>query len=412
MGSILNAIRWRFLTASFPMRLRRGLLLLATCFTLALVWLGVSYHHTADYSRPWAVPSLVEVVDNDIQTVAGMPLVDGVENATFFTLCRNSDMTAMLASIKSVEERFNNRHHYPWVFANNEKFTDIFKEKVTAAVSGEVTFTTVPPEYWDIPEWVDMRQMSNGMMKLEEAEVLYATSESYRQMCRFNSGFFYKLKALEPYKWYWRVEPDVKFACNLPEDPFLTLSAGDKLYGFTLAMVEIKETITSLWEVTRAHFESRPWWTPVPEGSDETIPNTSLGFIEQDIDKRRRVRGQYNYCHYWSNYEVGSLDFFRGEEYNLYFDALDRTGNFFYERWGDAPIHSMALSYLLPPEKIHYFDNTGYHHGKIGNCPRDREYFKEHQCHCNRRTEFSWRSWSCVPRWFDGLGIEKPNKTH
>lgn len=31
-------------------------------------------------------------------------------------------------------------------------------------------------------------------------------SVSYRNMCRFNSGFFYHHELLQQFKWYWRVE--------------------------------------------------------------------------------------------------------------------------------------------------------------------------------------------------------------
>ncbi len=31
-------------------------------------------------------------------------------------------------------------------------------------------------------------------------------SVSYRNMCRFNSGFFYRHPLLQKYRWYWRIE--------------------------------------------------------------------------------------------------------------------------------------------------------------------------------------------------------------
>ena len=34
---------------------------------------------------------------------------------------------------------------------------------------------------------------------------------SYRHMCRWNSGFFYKHPRLRDFDWYWRVEPDVGY---------------------------------------------------------------------------------------------------------------------------------------------------------------------------------------------------------
>lgn len=33
----------------------------------------------------------------------------------------------------------------------------------------------------------------------------------------------------------------------------------------------------------------------------------------------------------WSNFEIGDLDFWRGEAYTKYFEYLDATGGFYYE---------------------------------------------------------------------------------
>lgn len=55
----------------------------------------------------------------------------------------------------------------------------------------------------------------------------------------------------------------------------------------------------------------------------------------------------YNRCHFWSNFEIGSLALWRSDAYLAYFDYLDKAGGFFYERWGDAPVHSIAAALFL-----------------------------------------------------------------
>lgn len=40
----------------------------------------------------------------------------------------------------------------------------------------------------------------------------------------------------------------------------------------------------------------------------------------------------YNSCHFWTNFEIASLDLWRSNEYLKYFNFLDRSGGFFYER--------------------------------------------------------------------------------
>lgn len=89
----------------------------------------------------------------------------------------------------------------------------------------------------------------------------------------------------------------------------------------------------------------------------------------------------------WSNFEIGDLDFFRSEAYAAFFDHLDASGNFFYERWGDAPVHSIGVALLLPIEQIHYFHDIGYYHVPFWNCP-DTPLNSELKCTCQREQAF------------------------
>jgi alpha 1,2-mannosyltransferase len=52
----------------------------------------------------------------------------GSANATFYILARNWEVKQLVKSLSEIEARFNHRHHYPYVFLNDEPFTDDFKE--------------------------------------------------------------------------------------------------------------------------------------------------------------------------------------------------------------------------------------------------------------------------------------------
>ena len=45
-------------------------------------------------------------------------------------LARNSELEGAVSSVKQLEEKFNQRYHYPWVFLNDEPFTEDFKQWV------------------------------------------------------------------------------------------------------------------------------------------------------------------------------------------------------------------------------------------------------------------------------------------
>ena len=78
------------------------------------------------------------------------------------------------------------------------------------------------------------------------------------------------------------------------------------------------------------------------------------------VDSKRRPEHNmkangYSTCHFWSNFEIADMEFWRSKAYEDYFEHLDRAGGFFYERWGDAPVHSIALGLFEDKSKIHWY---------------------------------------------------------
>ena len=59
--------------------------------------------------------------------IAAAPPPRYLANATLFMLARNSDVDSAVNSVREVEDRFNRKYGYPWVFLNEEPFSDNFK---------------------------------------------------------------------------------------------------------------------------------------------------------------------------------------------------------------------------------------------------------------------------------------------
>ena len=113
-------------------------------------------------------------------------------NATLVMLCRNTDIEGVESSMRSLESQFNHRYNYPWVFLNEVPFDEEFKTRVAKMTGGEVHFGLIPHDDWFRPDWIDEERMRKGMEDLEKLKnpwpIPYASSTSYRNMCRFNSG--------------------------------------------------------------------------------------------------------------------------------------------------------------------------------------------------------------------------------
>ncbi|KAL1924033.1 uncharacterized protein VTP21DRAFT_7068 [Calcarisporiella thermophila] len=357
-------------------------LLLAFCLLLAI------FHFSRFY--PWRNHSKAQSSKTPIPNYIPESQFSSSSNSTrrakaaFVILARNSDIYELRSSLRQLENRFNKKFHYPYVFLNDEPFNEQFIELTKGIISGEAKYGVIPKEHWSIPTWIDEEKARLAREEMERKQVIYGGSLPYRHMCRFNSGFFFQHPLLDEYDFYWRVEPSVDFYCDLDYDPFLFMQDNDLKYGFTISLYEFVTTIETLWPTTLEFFEKNPQYL-----SKDNL----MDFISDDGGK------SYNLCHFWSNFEIADLRFWRSEPYMRYFEYLDKKGGFFYERWGDAPVHSIAAALMLNKSQIHFFDDIGYKHPPYSHCSQKKEV--QLKCHCDPASNFDFDGYSCGKRWFD-----------
>ncbi|KAJ8604556.1 hypothetical protein MRB53_041779 [Persea americana] len=168
------------------------------------------------------------------------------------------------------------------------------------------------------------------------------------------------------------------------------MAEANKTYGFTIAVKELKETVPNIFRYASAYkrknnvtsqglwemFTNRPEEDEnfAPENDPRYKPPRPDDYEEEpgtlpEIDEESMEGEVYNMCHFWSNFEIARLGWFRSKEYEDFFQMMDHSGGFWMERWGDAPIHSLAAGALLGIGDIHYFRDIGYRHTTIQHCP-------------------------------------------
>lgn len=133
------------------------------------------------------------------------------------------------------------------------------------------------------------------------------------------------------------------------------MARANKTYGFTIAVKELRETVPNIFRYASAYkrikeFKSKGLWemfvekpaqdkeavkdaTKSKKGVPEEILNSEPGRgLLSDIDPEAMEGESYNMCHFWSNFEIARLDWFRSKEYNDFFEMMDRSGGFWMER--------------------------------------------------------------------------------
>ncbi|KAI8376137.1 nucleotide-diphospho-sugar transferase [Radiomyces spectabilis] len=315
----------------------------------------------------------------------------GQVKAAFVVLARNDELVGIKSAIQQMEDRFNHRFNYPYVFLNDDEFTDEFKQMTSSLTNAETHYGTIDRSMWGYPSHINTTLAAECRAKMQDANIIYGDSESYRHMCRFQSGFFYRHPLLKDFEYYWRVEPYVKYFCDIDYDVFQMMKDNGYKYGWTISLTEYMDTVPTLWSTTlnfiNEHKHLINWGK-----------NSLLDWITDDNWET------YNGCHFWSNFEIGSLEFLRSPAYTKYFEYLDKAGGFFYERWGDAPVHSLGVALFLKPEEVHFFNDIGYKHEPLMHCPTEN--YLQSRCSCDPAHNFDWDPWNCAARYRDRIDRE------
>ncbi|GAA5973262.1 hypothetical protein JCM21900_006032 [Sporobolomyces salmonicolor] len=275
-----------------------------------------------------------------------------------------SDMYhALLPTLENIETRFNRRLGYPIQLLTDGHLPDeAIMNRTEWITGGKAKWSLVTPEQgWGPPSWISQDEIDQSVQKI-------GFSAGYRSMCRFFSMWHWKHPAVAPYEYIWRLDEGINFHCSLLEDPLLVMEAKRATYGYSILEWEAEFVIPTLWNTTRdfladSKAEEKGW-----------LPSdNNLEFVSGDGGET------YNHRMYYNNFEIVHRSFFESEPYQAYVDYLDKAGGFFKERWGDAPVRTIAVSLFLPKSATHSFAPvTGYQHDNPPfECP------DLPQCDCN-----------------------------
>ncbi|KAK4052484.1 hypothetical protein OIV83_002286 [Microbotryomycetes sp. JL201] len=327
------------------------------------------------------------------------------ERAAIVTLVRERDIDELVPTLVNFEQRFNQWFRYPYVMIaspDEGQLSDEFRKKVKNVLpSGAVVeYSVVSVKEWSIPSWLDEAQVRKGFKEQERQGVMYAGREGYHHMCRFFSGLWVRHEVLQKYDWTWRLEP-VRFHCDITYDPFRFMAAHNKVYGFVITIVENMNTIPTLFKTVLDYIKQRNLATSSP-------------LWQFMAEQKRGQEDSYTGCHFWTNFEIADLRFFRSAEYQAFFEYLDQSGGFYTERWGDAPVRTLGLGLLSSIDQVHYFEDFAYQHDWFMHCPKPKGLGCNCQCPAYSRDplpkneltdiDTDWR-FSCLHRWRDAVKI-------
>ncbi|MCJ1385536.1 hypothetical protein MMC17_008659 [Xylographa soralifera] len=105
----------------------------------------------------------------------------------------------------------------------------------------------------------------------------------------------------------------------------------NRAYGYVTVLWELGSTVPSLFSHTAAY----KTWHNLPSGlfwksfvDPSWAPLPIRPFLRY-LSGRDSHGDAWNFCHYWSNFEIADMDWFRSPQYKKFFQALDKAGGIY-----------------------------------------------------------------------------------
>ena len=249
--------------------------------------------------------------------------------AAFYFLTKSDRLRDLRKALSSVDKSFNDKYKYPIIIFHEEDLVKHLEEIRTFTLS-DVYFQQISfilPDFITDPVVFDIPCLSRI---------------GYRHMCRFHAKGVYQQPIIRGLEYYWRLDDDSLLLSDVPYDVFTFMRDREFVYGYSWKHFDNMKCTLGLWDATR-----------------DFINKTHLQ--PQFFDKWKDPQLYYN------NFEISKLSVWLSRTYADYIEHIDRLGGIFYHRWGDAPIKAIAISLLVPENKVHHFQDIGYQHRSYVN---------------------------------------------
>jgi hypothetical protein len=251
-------------------------------------------------------------------------LMPNQTKAAIYYLVQSERIAKLLMSLEALETHFNNHFHYPVIIFHEHDFTTDHQEQIRSASTSDLYFQGV---YFTIPDFIQK----------PVPETFCGKKVGYRHMCRFQAKTLYEQPIVKHLDFIWRLDDDSFILSDINYDIFEFMSDHDIIYGYTIVTGDAPRCVTGLWNNAALYIQHRHLTT---EFFNEW-PRPSI---------------------YYNNFEVSAMKLWYSKEYQDYINMIDHTGGIYYNRWGDAPIKTIAVTMFVPRNKTHCFSDIRYRH--------------------------------------------------
>ncbi|PTB65529.1 glycosyltransferase family 15 protein [Trichoderma citrinoviride] len=288
--------------------------------------------------------------------------------AAFVSLAHENDLPAVLSSISQLEETFNHRYRYHWVFFSTQPLSEEFRQQTSNATGAVCLYEVISEDNLVSPR----QSFAFNALPLErqiggEAVSVDGHSTPFLgQISRWNSGPFAREKRLRDYDWVWRIEPGAQFTHDITFDVFRFMRDHEIAYGFNEALLD-KDEIRTHSQPVRSFIDKHPdllhadadlsW---LLDSNDAPLGATSQGNWSRGPDSKDG--GWTEEDDMPPTFDIGALSFFRSQGHQDLVNHLDAAGDFSSQPLRDMAVPTISASMFLPQKSVWNYRKREFRH--------------------------------------------------
>ncbi|KAL6811840.1 glycosyltransferase family 15 protein [Trichoderma camerunense] len=301
-----------------------------------------------------------------VHGLANSSATDQKPRAAFVSLAHENDLSALLSSISQLEETFNHRYQYHWIFFSTQPLSEEFRQQTSNATGAVCFYEVISEDKLVSPKHpVAFNTLPPAQTCGEHVSEIGRQVQSLDQISRWNSGPFASENRLRDYDWIWRIEPGAQFTHDITFDVFRFMRDHEIAYGFNEALLDKDEI--------RTH--SRPVISFIDKHPDLLHADADLSWLLDCNDgstaaeiRGNEFGGRHRIGSWWTDlinlmmqgslsrmsptFDIGSLSFFRSQSHQDLFNHLDAAGDFTSQPLRDMAVPTISASMFLPQKSV------------------------------------------------------------
>lgn len=104
--------------------------------------------------------------------------------AALVAVVRNADLYTIRSTIRTIEDHWNHKYNYPWVFLSDQPLSEEFKHYTQMLSGAPMYYGLIDQREWSYPHWIDTRFAEMEMGRYAEMGSFRGGSLDFRLKSR------------------------------------------------------------------------------------------------------------------------------------------------------------------------------------------------------------------------------------